>query len=150
MPAGAATQTVSVQATVVKPLTLAKLQDLNLGTVTLNPGSWSGATVGISESGVFSCANPNTTCIGAVQPAQFSVVGSNNQVVRVTAPNVTLVNQANSSNTLLLTVDAPATISIPNSGNKGVTFGVGGSVTLSSSTANGTYSGTLNVTVDYQ
>jgi len=150
MSAKAATQTAAVNATVVKPLTLTKIQDLNLGTVTLNTGSWSGATVGISRTGVFSCANANTICSGSVQTAQFTVSGSNNQTVRITAPNVTLVNQANAAKTLLLTVDAPPAISIPNSGTKGVDFAVGGSIVLSSSTASGTYSGTLNVTVDYQ
>ena len=70
--------------------------------------------------------------------------------MKVTAPNVTMVNQGDATKTLILTVDAPATISLPNSGSKGLDFGVGGSITLSSTTANGTYSGTLNVTVDYQ
>lgn len=149
-PAGAASQTASVKATVVKPLTLTKLQDLNLGTVTLSPGSWSGATVAISRLGVLSCANAKTICTGTAQPAQFNVTGSNSQTVRVTAPNVTLVNQADASKTLLLSVDAPPTIALPNSGSKGVAFAIGGSVTLSSTTASGTYSGTLNVTVDYQ
>jgi hypothetical protein len=150
MPAQGATVTASVTASVVKPLTLTKVQDLAVGTVTLNSGSWAGATVGISQQGVLSCANANTICSGTAQAAQFTVAGSNNETVRVTAPNVTLVNQANNNNTLLLTVDAPATIALPNSGTKGVIFGVGGSISLASTTANGTYSGTLNVTVDYQ
>ena len=136
----AASQTASVKATVVKPLTLNKIQDLSLGTVTLKPGNWSGATVGISRTGVLSCANGNTICTGSAVPAQFNVTGSNSQTVKVTTPNVTMVNQG----------DAPATISLPNSGSKGLDFGLGGSITLSSTTANGTYRGTLNVTVDYQ
>lgn len=148
--ANAASQTASVRATVVKPLTLTKIQDLNLGTVTLKPGTWSGATVGISQTGVLSCANANTICTGAALPAQFTVTGSNSQIVRVIATNATLVNQADASKTLILTVAAPATIAIPNSGSKGLNFGIGGSINLSSTTANGTYSGTLNVTVDYQ
>ena len=146
----AASQTASVKATVVKPLTLTKIQDLSLGTVTLKPGNWSGATVGISRTGVLSCANGNTICTGSAVPAQFNVTGSNSQTVKVTAPNVTMVNQGDTTKTLILTVDAPATISLPNSGSKGLDFGVGGSITLSSTTANGTYRGTLNVTVNYQ
>lgn len=148
--AAAATLNASVKATVVKPLTLTKIQDLNFGTVTLQPGSWTGAKVAISQSGALSCASANTICTGTAQPAQFNVAGSNNQTVRVTVPNVTLINQSNPSQTLLLTVDAPSTLSIPNSGSKGVDFGIGGSITLSSTTVSGTYSGTLNVTVDYQ
>jgi len=148
--ANAASQTASVKATVVKPLTLTKTQDLNLGTVTLNTGAWSGATVTVSRTGVRTCANPNTVCSGTVLPAEFNVAGSNNQSVKVTAPNVTLVNQSSPGNTLTLTVDAPTTVNLPNSGSKGTDFGIGGSITLSSTTVPGTYSGTLNVTVDYQ
>lgn len=148
--ANAASQTASVKATVVKPLTLTKIQDLNLGTVTLKTGSWSGATVGISHTGVLSCTNANIICTGTAVPAQFNATGSNSQTVKVTAPNVTLVNQSDATKTLLMTVDAPATISLPNSGSKGLDFGVGGSITLSSTTVPGTYSGTINVTVDYQ
>jgi hypothetical protein len=89
------------------------------------------------------------TCAGATAVAKYNVTGSNNQSVRVSAPDVTLVNQADSSKTLTLTADSPATVALPNSGNQGVDFPIGGSITLSSSTASGTYTGTFNVTVDY-
>lgn len=149
VPAHAVSQTVTVKASVIKPLTLAAVQGLDLGTFTLQPGTWSNAVVGISKAGVVTC-NANVTCSGTSQVAQFTVSGSNNQTVKITAPDVTLVNQADSSQTLLLTVDAPATIALPNSGTKGVTFNIGGTLSLSSTTADGDYSGVLNVTVDYQ
>jgi len=149
VPAHAVSQTVTVKASVVKPLTLTAVQDLNLGTFTLQPGTWTNAVVGISKTGVFTC-NANVTCSGTTEVAQFTVSGTNNQTVKVTAPNVTLINQADSSQTLLLTVDAPPTIALPNSGTKGVTFNIGGTLSLNSTTADGDYSGILNVTVDYQ
>ena len=62
---------------------------------------------------------------------------------------VTLVNQSDSSKTLTMTVDSPGTVNLPNSGNKGVDFSLGGRIPLSSPTASGVYSGTFNVTVDY-
>ena len=148
-PAQAVTQTASVNANVVKPLTLVALQNLNLGTVTLPPGSWSGATVGISRAGVFSCS-AKVICTGAPTTARFNVTGSNRMTVLVTAPSVTLVNQDDNARTLTLTVDSPAQVTLPNSGNQGVLFDVGGSITLDSTTVGGTYSGTINVTVDYQ
>ncbi len=148
-PADAVTQSASVNAQVVKPLTLSALQDLNLGTVTLGSGSWSGASVGISQGGVFSCSI-KVTCTGAPQAAQFNVTGTNKMVVLISAPNVTLVNQNNSSQTLSLIVDSPSQVTLPNAGVQGVTFNVGGSVTLSSATVGGTYRGTINVTVNYQ
>jgi hypothetical protein len=148
-PARAAPPVATVKAKIVKPLTLRWVQDLDLGTVVLRPGTWSGATVGISRSGVLSCTNANVTCTGATKVATYNVTGTANQVARITAPNVTLVNQDDPSQTLTLTVDSPGSVVIPNSGNKGVDFSLGGAITLSSSTAGGLYSGTFNVTVDY-
>jgi hypothetical protein len=148
-PARAASQVAQVKATVAKPLTLTRVQDLDLGTVVLGTGTWTGATVGISRAGIFSCGNANVTCTGATQVAKYTVTGTNNQVVRISVPNVTLVNQSDASKTLTLTVDSVATITLPNSGNNGVEVPIGGAIVLSSSTAGGTYTGTFNVTVDY-
>jgi len=140
---------VTVNATSVKPLSLVSVQSLDLGTLVLGPGSWQNATVGISRSGGFTCASSFVTCNGATQPASYTVTGSNGQTVRIVAPDVTLTNQANPSQTLVLVVDNPGTVTLPNSGTKGTTFSVGGSIVVSPSTAPGTYAGTFNVTVDY-
>jgi hypothetical protein len=142
-------QVATVSATVVKPLTLKWLQDLDLGTIVLGNGTWAGATVGISRTGTFSCTNANVICSGATQVAKYNASGTNNQIVRITAPNVTLVNQSDPTKTLTLVVDSPGSLALTNSGNPGVDFSLGGSISLSSSTAGGVYSGTFNVTVDY-
>jgi hypothetical protein len=60
-----------------------------------------------------------------------------------------MVNQNDSNQTLTLVTDAPASVLLTNSGKPGLDFGIGGSITLSSTTAAGTYVGTFNVTVDY-
>jgi hypothetical protein len=147
--AGAATVTASVTGTPTKPLLLAKVQDLDLGSVTLGPGTWSNATISISQAGVFSCANANVTCAGATQVATYNVQGSNQQPVRISAPNVTMVNQNDPTQTLTLVTSAPASITLTNSGFPGNNFSIGGAVTLNSTTAAGAYVGTFNVTVDY-
>lgn len=149
VPAGAATVTASVTASNVKPLIIAKLQDLDFGTVTLGPGVWSNATVALSQAGTLSCANANVICSGATQVAQYNVQGSKQQVVNISAPNVTLVNQSDSTQTLTLVTDAPASLVLANSGFPGSNFSVGGSISINSTTAAGTYVGTFNVTVDY-
>lgn len=141
--------TAAVSANVVKPLILTWRQNLDLGSIVLGPGAWSGATVSISKTGTFSCTNANVTCSGTTQVAQYNVSGSNNQVVHISAPNVSLVNQSDPSQTLTLVVDAPASVTLTNSGPPGSNFSLGGSVSLRSTTAGGTYSGTFNVTVDY-
>jgi spore coat protein U-like protein len=130
-------------------LVISKLQDLDFGSVTLGPGTWSNATVSLSQSGAFSCTSANVVCSGVTSVAQYNVQGSNKQTVRISAPNVTLVNQSDPTKTLTLVTDAPATILLTSSGIPGTNFSIGGSVTLSSTTAAGTYSGTFNVTVDY-
>ena len=148
-PARAATVMAQVTASNVKPLLLTKLQDLDLGSVTLGPGVWSNATVSLSQAGVLGCSNANITCSGATVVARYNVQGSNQQTIHISAPNVTLVNQSDSTQTLTLTTDAPATVLLTNSGFPGVNFSVGGSVTINSTTEAGTYVGTFNVTVDY-
>ena len=145
----AATQSAAVSATVLKPLTLESLQNLDLGTITLGVGSWSGATVGISRTGVFTC-NANVVCTGAPQVARYKVTGTNKMVVRITAPSVTLINQNDSTQKLTLTLDNPGTVTLTSSGEPGSNFDLGGSLSLNSTTVPGTYSGTLAVTVDYQ
>jgi hypothetical protein len=129
---------------------LTALQDLDIGTIVLKPGTWSGATVSISQAGALTCTNPNLVCTGTTQAARYNVAGTNKMSVQVSAPNVVLINQADSSKTLQLAPLSPATVALPNSGNPGVDFAVGGTITVSSSTADGLYIGTMNVTVDYQ
>ena len=46
--------------------------------------------------------------------------------------------------------DKPATVTLANSGNPGSNFNIGGAITVNSTTADGNYVGTFNVTADYQ
>ncbi|MEJ7776299.1 MAG: DUF4402 domain-containing protein [Sphingomicrobium sp.] len=62
---------------------------------------------------------------------------------------MTLVNQSDSTKTLTMAVDSPGSIMLTNSGAPEHNFPLGGSIQLNSTTANGTYTGTFNVTVDY-
>ncbi len=143
-------QNATATARVVKPLTLTWVRDLDLGTIVLSgAGTWSGANVGISKAGVFSCTNANVTCSGSTQTAEYKITGTNNQTVTVNAPNVTLTNQNDGVSTLLMTVDSPGTVNLGNSGTSGVTFDLGGQITVASATPDGTYTGTFNVTVNY-
>lgn len=147
-PASGETITARVNAKVVKPLVLTRVQDLDLGTVLLGPGSWSNATLALSRAGALTCP-ADLICSGATQVAVYNVTGSNQSTVRISAPDVTLVNQSDSSKTLTMVVDSPGSVALTNSGSKGVDFPLGGSVMLDSTTAEGTYAGTFNVTVDY-
>jgi len=120
-----------------------------LGNIVLaGSGNWTGAQVAVSQTGVRTCA-ANLLCSGTSQMARYTVSGGNKQIVNITAPSVTLRNLSDPSKTLTLTLDAPQSVTLSNSGNQGEAFSVGGSLSLSSSTADGIYSGVLAVTVDY-
>lgn len=137
-------------ARVVKPLTLTWVRDLDLGTIVLSgAGAWSGATVSIDQAGAFSCTDSNVTCSGATQNAEYNITGTNNQVVTVTAPDVTLTDQNDSTKTLTLAVNAPQTVTLASSGSNPTPLDIGGSITVASNTPDGTYQGTFAVTVNY-
>jgi hypothetical protein len=147
---GPSNQNANATARIVKPLTLEWVQDLDLGTIILDTStSWTNATIGISSAGLFNCdggASTKVSCANPTKEAKYKVTGTNNQAVRITAPNVTLTGP---SGNLLLTVDNPGPINLGNSGASGYTFGLGGSIVVNSTTADGTYTGQFNVTVDY-
>ena len=144
--AQAAETTIKASAKVVKSLTLTKKQDLDFGTVTLSgaPGTY---TVSINMAGALSCP-AGATCAGAPTQGIMNVQGSNNNTVRITVASANLVNAVDGS-TIPFTPIAPATMTITNSGAPGHDFNIGGSIAIPS-TADGTYSGNIQVVVDYQ
>lgn len=148
-PAAAATINAQARAKVVKPLAIESRQNLDLGTILLASGSWSGATVRLERSGALTCPAP-LTCSGATQVAIYNVSGSQGQTVTISAPDVTMVNQTNPANILTLVPDAPASVQLTNSGNPGSNFPIGGAITIDSTTAGGVYVGTFDVTAEYQ
>jgi hypothetical protein len=135
---------VQAHATIVKPLTLTKLSDMDFGSIVVQDNG----TAVMDTAGALTC--PATlTCAATGTPAQYQVTGTNNQVVFITAPNVTLTNAANPGTPLTLTLSGPASVTLPNSGSTGTSFSLGGSLPIAASTKDGTYVGDLNVTVNY-
>ena len=89
-------------------------------------------------------------CSGTVKQARFNVQGSNNNTVLFTYTGGTLSNGIAGSETIPFTANGPASMAITNSGAPGTNFDVGGSLTITSTLAGGTYTGTMTVTADYQ
>lgn len=147
---GAQAQAASVNAVVkaglVKPLALTTKQDFDFGQIVL-PLTGGAITISVSQAGVRTCPAP-ASCSGTAKQAVFNVTGSNNQTVKILAPGINLTNAA--GNTLAFTPIAPLSVSLTNSGNAGVDFSIGGSISVSPSTPDGNYTGSLAVTVDYQ
>lgn len=147
-PVGAATPA-TARARIVKPLVLTATRNLDFGTITLGTVAAGGEAVSMTQAGVVTCGSGGLTCSGTPVSAAYNVVGTNNQVVQVFAVASPLTN-ANDGTTLSFSPSAPATVTMPNSGNAGVNFNVGGSITILPATTDGVYTGNINVTVDYQ
>ena len=75
---------VQAHAAIVKPLTLTKMSDLDFGTIVVQDNG----TAVMDTAGALTCPAP-LTCATTGTPAPYKVTGTNNQVVQVTAPNVT-------------------------------------------------------------
>lgn len=145
--AQAATTMVQASAKVAKPVTLSVKQNLDFGTVMLSaaPGNY---TVSIGMTGARTCPS-GLTCSGLSRPAIFNTSGTNGQVVRITAVPSDLTNASDGSK-IRFTPIAPASVTLTNSGFPGKDFNVGGSIAIPSTATDGLYSGTIEVTVDYQ
>ena len=151
-PAQAVTPTTQATASakIYRPLTIASTQNLSFGTVVLNAGTWSGEVVSMTQAGVLTCGGGvNVTCSGTPTSAIYHLVGTNGAVVTVSSPGFNLNGPGGV--TLAFTPNAPATVNLGATGSTtGVDFGVGGSITLASTTVDGLYTGNFAVTADYQ
>jgi hypothetical protein len=137
-------------AKIFKPLTIESIQNLDFGVIVLTGPSFSGEVVSIDQAGALTCgSNPGVllTCSGAPQAAQYKLVGTNNATVTISSPGFNMTGPG----TLAFTPNAPATVNLgPNGSTTGYTFAIGGSITLASTTPDGVYTGTFQVTADYQ
>ncbi len=133
-------------ARIVKPLTLAWVQDLDFGTVTLvDQGP---TTISVAQDGTRTCPGTAVTCSGGSTAARYLITGTNNQVVTVNSSDVSMTGPAGST-PLLVTVNAPPSVNLGNSGAAGTPLNIGGSISVAGTQAEGTYTGTFAVTVNY-
>lgn len=150
-PAAAVSPATQATATakIFRPLTISLVQNLDFGTIVLSgAGAWAGEVVSMSQAGVITCgAGTNLTCSGSPQAAKYKLVGTNNAIVTISCPGFNLTGPG----TLAFTPNSPATVNLGASGSTtGLTFSIGGSITLASTTPDGVYTGTFAVTADYQ
>ena len=144
-PATAAQTTAVTTVNVVKPVSLAKLQDMDFGTLSF--GDFTGnRTVVLSRAGAITCAT-DIVCSGVGKQARFNLKGTNKMTVLLTYAGGLL---SNGTDSIALSIDGPASLAVPNSGTIGLNFDVGGSLVVSSALVGGVYTGTMTVTADYQ
>lgn len=156
-------RTSTAEAAILDPASLLKLDDMNFGriaaratagTVTLDPTTSTCATSG------------GIVHAGVCQPAQFAGRGRNNLFARFDFPNSINLNRAGGGTMLLDNFDFDASsdllLILKGGGNGGgsirylilspagiFTFRVGGILHVGANQAPGVYSGTFNVTVQY-
>lgn len=138
-------------ARLIKPLSLTALRDLNFGTIVM--GTITGdQTVSISAAGVVSCgaSGGGLTCTGTPTSASYRITGTQGQVVVVSSSAASFPLSGSNGGSLSFTPSLPSNITLGNSGSPGNDFNVGGSVVINSSTADGVYSGQIDVQVAYQ
>lgn len=154
---------------IVKPLSLVGTGEIDFGTIVL-PATPAGnsmtAVVSAAASPTFSGCGATFVCSiangGATTNMAYNVTGTNNMNVIVTIPKVVAMANGlgDSLNVDLSTnigttandtaTDLVRTVTMPNSGNTGVDFYVGGSLAVSDSAAEGDYNGTFDVTAEYE
>ena len=141
--AHAASATGTATAKILRQITLTKTSDLQYATIISGAAA---STVGVSTAGAVSCG-ANLTCTGTTTAANFNVQGTNGAVVLVGGDSsVTLNGSLGGTMSSTLTYSAP-NITLSATGGS---FQVGGTLSVGANQASGDYSGTFNVTANYQ
>lgn len=137
-------------ARLLKPLALTALRNLNFGTVVMG-NITANETVTINAAGTVTCGTSgNLACTGTPQSAGYRVTGTQGQTVVISSSAASFPLTGSNGGTLNFVPTFPATLVLGNSGSPGNDFSVGGSVTIGPSTADGVYTGQIDIQVAYQ
>ncbi len=141
--AHAATATGTAKAKILRQITLSNTSDLQFATVISGATA---STVAVSTAGGVTCGT-GLTCTGTTTAANFDITGTNGAVVVVGGDaNVTL--NGSLGGTMNSTLSYSATnVTL---GATGGSFQVGGTLSVGANQTAGDYSGTFNVTANYQ
>jgi Mat/Ecp fimbriae major subunit len=137
------TASATARAQILRQVTVTNTSDLDFGTIVSGAAA---STVVVTPAGGRTCG-AGLTCTGTTTGANFNITGTNSAVVTVTGDNsVTLTSGANSMTASLNRSSASVTLSATGTGS----VQVGGTLSVGATQADGAYTGTFNVTVDYQ
>jgi hypothetical protein len=144
-PVGVTGTAPSATARIIRPLTLTSTGALNFGTIVLN-GLTASRTVTLNADTSITCAAELVCDANGTVPT-YNVRGTNNQLVTIIKTPTTL--NGSNGGTLTLTPVGQANILLTSSGSPGDNFAIGGAITIATNQADGVYTGTVDVTVDY-
>ena len=141
--------TATASANIITPISIAKDLNMSFGNIAVNPTS-PGGTVTLpaasSSTRSFTGGITLTAVTGLVQAAKFTVTGEGTSAYTVTIPGT--ISIASGTNTMSI-------VPVSNPNGSGALVGgtqdiyVGGTLTVGATQAVGIYSGTFNVTVNY-
>ncbi|SNS91578.1 protein of unknown function [Sphingopyxis indica] len=141
--AQAATATGTAKAKILRQITLTNTSDLQYATVISGATA---STVQVSTAGARTCGS-GLTCTGTATAANFNIAGTDGALVDVSGDaNVTLTGSLGGTMTSTLSYSA-ASVTL---GATGGSFQVGGTLSVGANQTAGDYSGTFNVTANYQ
>ncbi len=139
--AQAATATATARAKILKQITVTKTADLDFGTIIVGA---TGDTVVLTAAGVRTCTV--VTCTGTPTAAAFGIVGTTGETVTLAATgSATLTSGGNTMAINTYTTSAATRVLTGTD-----SFSVGASLVVGANQADGVYTGTVNVTVNYQ
>lgn len=138
------------KAKIVKPVTLTKVTDLDFGTTTMNPALTS-ATVTVSDAtgATAVCSSTDLSCTGGF-PASFTLTsGVQGQTVLITfdTPPTKLDHTTLTGKSVPFSLDAVENVLLDSNGAG--KFNVGGTITVTSATADGDYKALVNIVANY-
>lgn len=142
-----ATATANAAATIVTPISITKMVDLNFGAIVPSAAAGS-VTVGYDNSITGTGGVTLIPQLGTHSAAEFTVSGAANALFYVTLPSTTTLTR--NSGTETMTVDTfyhSATGTLDGTGAED--FKVGASLEVGANQAAGLYEGTFEVTVTY-
>lgn len=151
-PALAATITGTVQLAVVAPITLTKNSDLEFGG--LFAGASAGNVVIDPTTGSRTTSGGVTAATASFSPAQFTVTGDANARVQIDIPNGSMFINRVGGGAQMRVRQFRRQQFIPNAprlnGSGTLFFNVGATLDVGANQMPGRYTGTFDVTVDYQ
>jgi hypothetical protein len=148
LPAAPAARTAPAEAAVLNPLGILKRADLDFGTLVV---AGAGTAVIDPLTGALTPTGSIVPAGAAAHPARFTGTGSKNSVVHIRIPTTPItVTRAGGTETMTVsnwTLDGATNRKVPPGST--FDFAVGATLGVGAAQADGTYTGTFNITVQY-
>lgn len=146
----AATQaTANASATVLSPISISKVDDMNFGSFVAGPSASGSVTLTAASSTSRSGTGVVLDTGSTGSAAKFSITGLSNGVFSITLPtSVTLTATGGTMTVDTFTTDLSPTAATLSAGGLADMY-VGATLQVGAAQADGTYTGTFDVSVDY-